>query len=122
MPRRVLPKQASFVRQVSNPGDLGEALRAERIRRGLSQEVLGTLLGETRHKIQQMEAGAEGVAVGSVLRALRDLGVALVTIPPRADPPGDPASAQAFDCAEELLSQLRAHHSSPAPRTGRTGR
>ena len=124
MARRVVPKQLSFVRRVADSCDLGEVLRAERIRRGLSQEALGTLIGETRQKVQQLEAGAAGVAAGTVLRALGDLGVALVAIPQRpvGSRPGhgEDAASRTFDCTDELLRQLQADPPPPAARIRRT--
>jgi len=123
MARRVVPKQLSVVRRVADSCDLGEVLRAERIRRGLSQEALGTLIGETRQKVQQLESGASGVAAGTVLRALADLGVALVAVPPRPDGSlpghGEDSASRTFDRADELLRQLQAH---PPPSVARIRR
>lgn len=115
MGRRVVAKDHVRVCRVSGPVDLGEVLRAERLRRGMSQETFGALLGLTRQKVQQIEAGAGGVALGTTLRALADLGVALVAIPPRsvALERSPAAFDEPFQRAEDLLRALDFPSSGP---------
>ncbi|MBY0331761.1 MAG: helix-turn-helix domain-containing protein [Acetobacteraceae bacterium] len=72
-------------------GEVGRLLRAERARRGLNQTDLGALLGLTRQKVQLIEAGQPGVAADTVLRALADLGVLVLAVPPNAGPALDAA-------------------------------
>jgi transcriptional regulator with XRE-family HTH domain len=102
--RRVVARDDSAVRLIVSADDVGKVLRAERLRRGLSQETLGALIGETRQKVQLIEAGSHGVAVGAVMRALADLGVALIAVPS-----GRHASSLGADfAADEAQSRLKA--------------
>ncbi|MFL5287595.1 MAG: helix-turn-helix transcriptional regulator [Rhodopila sp.] len=107
MARRVVQKDEVRVRQVVDAEDLGAMLKAERIRRGASQDELGALVGLTRQKIQQIEAGHPGIAVSTVLRVLADLGIQIIAVPvrPPDDTMADEATRQLFDQADELLRQ-----------------
>jgi hypothetical protein len=60
----------------------------------------------TRQQVRQLETGHPGVAVGTALRALADLGVWLVALPPRSAEVTQANSV--FDAAEDLLGQLGA--------------
>ena len=116
MARRVVPKEQASVREIGVLSDLGGVLKAERLRRGISQEEMGVLVGLTRQKVQQLEAGVYGVAVGTALRVLTDLGVRLLAVPskPAEKADGDAATHALFDRAEELLRQsdwVRRHSS-----------
>ena len=71
--------------------EAGALLRAERAVRGLSQADMATQLGVTRQHLIALEAGAEGVAAGSLLRILADLGVVVLALPRQAAM--DPARA-----------------------------
>ncbi len=105
MARRVVLKEQASVREICVLADLGGVLKAERLRRGISQDEMGTLVGLTRQKVQQLEAGVYGVAVGTALRVLTDLGVRLLAIPsrPAEKADGDAAAHALFGQAEELL-------------------
>jgi transcriptional regulator with XRE-family HTH domain len=107
MARRVLPKEQASVREIGVLADLGGVLKAERLRRGISQDEMGALVGLTRQKVQQLEAGVYGVAVGTALRVLTDLGVRLLAVPskPAEKADGDATAHALFDRAEELLRQ-----------------
>jgi hypothetical protein len=72
----------------------------------MSQAAMGALLGESRQKVQQIEAGFGGVAISSVLRALDGLGVSLVAVPPRPLTVVGVPEGQVFDQAEQLLDML----------------
>ncbi len=72
------PDFARTPRRVRTMADVGVFLRAERALRGLNQSDMAIRLGTTRQQLAALEAGDEGVAVGTVLRLLADLGVRLV--------------------------------------------
>lgn len=104
--RRVVPTQPPGVRKIATTRELGSFLRDQRLNRRMSQAAMGALLGESRQKVQQIEAGAGGVAVSTVLRALDGLGVCLVAVPPRLSAISGAPEDEVFDRAEELLNML----------------
>lgn len=71
--------------------EAGALLRAERAVRGLSQADMAARLGITRQHLIALEAGAEGVAAGPLLRILADLGIVVLALPRQAA--ADPARA-----------------------------
>jgi transcriptional regulator with XRE-family HTH domain len=64
---------------------LGQAFKAMRNNRGLTQEVLAGLAGVTRLKVIAMEAGRSSVAMESYARLAGALGTEL-TLSPRTRP------------------------------------
>jgi transcriptional regulator with XRE-family HTH domain len=64
---------------------LGQAFKAMRNNRGLTQEALAGLAGVTRLKVIAMEAGRSSVAMESYARLAGALGVEL-TLSPRTRP------------------------------------
>jgi DNA-binding XRE family transcriptional regulator len=53
---------------------LGKALRAQRVRRSLTQEQLGRKLGSSQSRIAKMEAGDPSVSLDLLVRSLFKLG------------------------------------------------
>lgn len=103
MARKVVQQERTRVRQIADAVGLGEVLKTERLRRGVSQEEFGALLGLTRQKIRLIEAGDPGVAVGTVLRALADVGIRLIAVPAASGSFASGAAQQEFEQAHELL-------------------
>lgn len=71
--------------------ELGERLRAERLRRNLTQEHLAGLVGVTRLTMANLEGGSAGVSVGVLAKVLGVLGLerGLPGLVPEAEPPID---------------------------------
>lgn len=90
-----------------NPSDLGAAIRAARLRRGLRQTDLASLTGTTRQWIGLLERGHGGAELGLVLRVAGQLG-----IPPTFDESSDPKPDDgrtwmtAGDCALAIRDEL----------------
>ena len=103
MARRVVPQKSSRVRQIADPIGLGAVVKAERLRRGASQEEFGALVGLTRQMVSLIEAGEPGVAVGTALRVLADVGIRLVAVPVAPDGVDDGTRQREFAQANELL-------------------
>jgi len=61
--------------------EVGVLLRAERAARGLSQASMSARLGVSRQQLVALEGGAEGVAAGTLLRILADLGIVVLALP-----------------------------------------
>jgi ribosome-binding protein aMBF1 (putative translation factor) len=55
--------------------DLARAVRTERVRRRLTQEELGKLLGSSQSRVAKMEAGDPTVSIDLLVRSLLRLGV-----------------------------------------------
>ena len=55
--------------------DLAKALKAERIRRQMTQDELGRLLGSSQSRVAKMEAGDPPVCIDLLVRSLLRLGV-----------------------------------------------
>ena len=53
---------------------LGKALRAQRVRRSLTQEQLGRKLGSSQSRIAKMEGGDPSVSIDLLIRSLLALG------------------------------------------------
>ncbi|MGE0827583.1 MAG: helix-turn-helix domain-containing protein [Candidatus Binatia bacterium] len=54
--------------------DLARAVRTERVRRRLTQEELGKLLGSSQSRVAKMEAGDPTVSIDLLVRCLLKLG------------------------------------------------
>lgn len=61
--------------------DIGNLVLAERLRRGITQQELGDLLGLTRQRVALIEEGHDGVAAGTVLNCLVRLGITIHAVP-----------------------------------------
>lgn len=81
--------------RLSSMAEAGALLRAERAARGLSQADMAGRIGVTRQHLIAMEAGAEGVAAGTLLRILADLGIVVLALPREAA--ADPVRALGLD-------------------------
>ena len=54
--------------------DLAKAVKAERTRRQLTQEELGTILGSSQSRVAKMEAGDPSVSLDLLIRSLLHMG------------------------------------------------
>ena len=79
------------IHRLTSVAAVGTLLRAERAARGLSQAEMSARLGVGRQQLIALERGAEGVAAGTLLRILADLGIAVLALP--AEAAADPARA-----------------------------
>lgn len=61
--------------RIETAADLGAAIRAERLSRGLSQEALAHRAGVSRKLIGDLEGGKEGAALGSALAVASCVGL-----------------------------------------------
>lgn len=87
--------------------DLGRLVKAERLRRGLTQAQLATLHGTTQRWISLVESGKDATRLGAALRLLGTLGVVL-DARPAAMPGARPARV------ESGLDAIVAAHASKA--------
>jgi ribosome-binding protein aMBF1 (putative translation factor) len=55
--------------------DLARAVRAERMRRQMTQEELGKMLGSSQSRVAKMEAGDPTVSIDLLVRSLLKVGV-----------------------------------------------
>jgi len=85
------PETRYRAHRLTSMAEAGALLRAERAVRGLSQAEMATQLGISRQRLIALEAGAEGVAAGTLLRILADFGVVLLAFP--AEAAADPVRA-----------------------------
>lgn len=85
------PEALRRAHRLATTAEVGALLRAERAARGLSQAEMAARLGIGRQHLIALEAGAEGVAAGTLLRILGDLGVVVLAFP--AEAAADPARA-----------------------------
>jgi transcriptional regulator with XRE-family HTH domain len=60
---------------IRKPADLGEALRAAREARSVTQEELASALGFSRYYLSELESGKPNLYATRLFRALRKLGV-----------------------------------------------
>lgn len=70
---------------IATPSALGAALKARRLELGWSQAKLADQLRVQRQWVIRLEAGAAGAEIGTVLKALRALGLSLAI----GNEPGD---------------------------------
>jgi DNA-binding XRE family transcriptional regulator len=59
---------------------LGDKIRMERMRAGMTQEELALVTGVGRERIIQIENGKSGVSIGAVSRVLKALGLKLAAM------------------------------------------
>ena len=69
---------------------VGERVRAERNRCGLSQGALGEAIGVTFQQVQKYERGANRISASMLVRIAQTLGVAAADFFPAADAPSQP--------------------------------
>jgi transcriptional regulator with XRE-family HTH domain len=81
----------SFDAEAIDPVDryVGERMRAERMRAGLTQTQLGVAVGVTFQQIQKYERGVNRVSASTLARAAGALGVPVVRFFPEPSPPAD---------------------------------
>lgn len=95
---RVKVAASSEARVASALSNLGHRLAIARKARELTQEDLASAAGVGLSTLRKVEAGAQGVAVGNVLRILQALGL-LAQVDELLDPQRD-AAVTAFAVAE----------------------
>lgn len=69
----------SFLMAAHTTTELGDAIRNERVRRGLSQADLAAQVGTTREWIGRLEAGAPRVELDKALRAANAVGISFTS-------------------------------------------
>lgn len=74
-----------MIQKISSPETLGQALRAERKQKGMSQKVVGHSVGMEQHTISKIEKGNPGTELNTLFRLLAALDLEL-TIQPRKKP------------------------------------
>ena len=74
-----------MIQKVISPENLGQALRAERKQKGLSQKTVGHSVGMEQHTISKIEKGNPGTEINSLFRLLAALDLEL-TVQPRQKP------------------------------------
>ena len=74
-----------MIQKVISPENLGQALRAERKQKGMSQKAVGHSVGMEQHTISKIEKGSPGTELNTLFRLLAALDLEL-TIQPRQKP------------------------------------
>ena len=74
-----------MIQKISSPETLGQALRAERKHKGMSQKVVGHSVGMEQHTISKIEKGNPGTELNTLFRLLAALDLEL-TLQPRQKP------------------------------------
>ena len=69
---------------------VGERVRAERIRLGLSQSELGAAIGVTFQQVQKYERGANRISASMLARISKTLHTAIAEFFPSDDEPSEP--------------------------------
>lgn len=64
--------------KIVSPEYLGQALRAERHKKGLTQKAVGNSVGIEQHTISKIEKGNPGAELGTLFRVLAALDLELV--------------------------------------------
>jgi HTH-type transcriptional regulator/antitoxin HipB len=76
-----------MIQKVISPEGLGQALRSERKKKGLSQKAVGHSVGMEQHTISKIEKGNPGTGLNTLFRLLSALDLELV-VQPRKKPSG----------------------------------
>ncbi|HKP75620.1 MAG TPA: helix-turn-helix domain-containing protein [Longimicrobiaceae bacterium] len=71
---------------ITAPGELGQLIRDQRNRLGISQQALALAVGVSRHWVIALERGNAGAELGLVLRALSAVGLRMDLRAPGAGP------------------------------------
>jgi len=74
-----------MIHTISSPETLGQALRAERKHRRVSQKVVGHSVGIAQHTISKIEKGSPGTELNTLFRLLAALDLEL-NLQPRQKP------------------------------------
>ncbi|MDD2900789.1 MAG: helix-turn-helix domain-containing protein [Desulfuromonadaceae bacterium] len=74
-----------MIQKISSPETLGQALRAERKHKGMSQKAVGHSVGMEQHTISKIEKGNPGTELNTLFRLLAALDLEL-NIQPRQKP------------------------------------
>lgn len=76
--------------RINRPADLAALVREARHRKGWTQVNLATRLEVNRDWVIRLESGEPGMAIGIVLRALRELGLELQVVSAATEAPAQP--------------------------------
>jgi HTH-type transcriptional regulator / antitoxin HipB len=74
-----------MIQKIISPESLGQALRAERKKKGLSQKVVGHSVGMEQHTISKIEKGNPGTELNTLFRLLAALDLEVI-VQPRQKP------------------------------------
>ena len=74
-----------MIQKINSPESLGQALRAERKQKGLTQRTVGHSVRMEQHTISKIEKGNPGTELGTLFRLLAALDLEL-TVQPRQKP------------------------------------
>lgn len=74
-----------MIHKISSPETLGQALRAERKNKQLSQKTVGHSVGMEQHTISKIEKGNPGTELNTLFRLLAALDLELI-VQPRQKP------------------------------------
>jgi HTH-type transcriptional regulator/antitoxin HipB len=77
-----LLQEIEMIQKISSPETLGQALRAERKHKGMSQKAAGHSVGMEQHTISKIEKGNPGTELNTLFRLLAALDLEL-NIQPR---------------------------------------
>ena len=66
-----------MIQKISSPETLGQALRAERKNKGMSQKAVGHSVGMEQHTISKIEKGNPGTELNTLFRLLAALDLEL---------------------------------------------
>ena len=66
-----------MIQKICSPETLGQALRAERKQKGMSQKTVGHSVGMEQHTISKIEAGNPGTELNTLFRLLAALDLEL---------------------------------------------
>ena len=81
-----------MIQKISSPENLGQALRAERKQKKLTQKAVGHSVGMEQHTISKIEKGNPGTELNTLFRLLAALNLELIIQPrelPVTDHKGD---------------------------------
>ena len=102
---------------IRSAADLGQRVRAERLRRGLTQAQLAALHGTTQRWISMVEGGKDATRLGSALRLLSTLGL-ILEVRPRSDAGPKAGSTLGGILAAHLPGKLAAARPAKPSRAG----
>jgi HTH-type transcriptional regulator/antitoxin HipB len=88
--------------RIDTADDLGQLVRATRVRRRMTQDDLAVAAGVSRRWIVALEAGKPRAELGLVLRVLSTLGIPLTADAPEAPTRSDSGSSQSLDLDAHL--------------------
>jgi HTH-type transcriptional regulator/antitoxin HipB len=88
--------------RIDTADDLGQLVRATRVRRRMTQDDLAMAAGVSRRWIVALEAGKPRAELGLVLKVLTTLGIPLTADAPEAPTRSDSGSSRSIDLDAHL--------------------